>query len=57
MLQHSLVKWFLDDAHLPLAHAAVADVASSPGISQPPHEMAIPFKRCSHLYGAGTWMD
>ena len=28
----------------------------SAGISQPPREMAIPFKRCSLFFGAGTWM-
>jgi hypothetical protein len=27
------------------------------GISQPPRQMAIPFKRCSLFCGAGTWME
>jgi hypothetical protein len=27
------------------------------GKSQPPREMAIPFKRCSLFCGAGTWME
>jgi len=29
----------------------------SAGKSQPPREMAIPFKRCSLFLGAGTWME
>src|SRR5260370_25056581 len=27
------------------------------GKSQPPHQMVIPFKRCSPLFGASRWMD
>jgi hypothetical protein len=44
----------LHDASCACGHAGHNLTA---GISQPPRQMAIPFKRCSLFCGAGTWME
>jgi hypothetical protein len=44
----------LSDASCACGHAGHNLTA---GISQPPRQMAIPFKRCSLFCGAGTWME